>query len=384
MDAAAAAVARKEEEEEEEEEQEEESLEQRSLRQFDALVERGQLLWRDTTPQLIAGEPFNASFLSHLFCFPCHITSADHRKLRSPRVEFPHTDASPCTQFQFRSAASLTAKPILPRDDPARSKPTTNPFADEDPDFLLARLGPGPGPGPSPSHSHSPSHSLILNKYCVVRPQYLLHTNDFVPQADPLTEADLGCAWDVLQRLESGRSTGTGTGTGSRRYLVIYNCGFEAGSSLGHKHLQILPAPPREEFDFFPDALGIDDGTGSPPSLSLPASPSPSPSSTTTTTTAAAAAALLAATYAQLLRRARVAQAAGHNVLLVREWMLVIPRSRGRKGILSANAAAMAGMVWVTGPEEVRLWQEEGPMNLLCEFGVAVEEDAEGGHNHHS
>ncbi|KAJ5034972.1 uncharacterized protein L3040_008239 [Drepanopeziza brunnea f. sp. 'multigermtubi'] len=358
MDAAAAAVARKEEEEEEEEEQEEESLEQRSLRQFDALVERGQLLWRDTTPQLIAGEPFN---------------------------------------FQFRSAASLTAKPILPRDDPARSKPTTNPFADEDPDFLLARLGPGPGPGPSPSHSHSPSHSLILNKYCVVRPQYLLHTNDFVPQADPLTEADLGCAWDVLQRLESGRSTGTGTGTGSRRYLVIYNCGFEAGSSLGHKHLQILPAPPREEFDFFPDALGIDDETSTspnvpfrhavqrlPPSLSLPASPSPSPSSTTTTTTAAAAAALLAATYAQLLRRARVAQAAGHNVLLVREWMLVIPRSRGRKGILSANAAAMAGMVWVTGPEEVRLWQEEGPMNLLCEFGVAVEEDAEGGHNHHS
>lgn len=78
-------------------------------------------------------------------------------------------------------------------------------------------------------------------------------------------------------------------------------------------------------------------------------------------------------TYNELLTRAKVDQAAGHNVLLVKGWMLVIPRSRGRKGILSANSAAMAGMVWVTGGEEVRLWKEEGLMNLLCEFGVVEE-----------
>jgi len=71
-----------------------------------------------------------------------------------------------------------------------------------------------------------------------------------------------------------------------------------------------------------------------------------------------------------LLRVARVDEAKGHNVLIVKEWMLVIPRSKGRKGMLSANAAAMAGMVWVTGEEEVRQWIEEGPMKLLCEFGI--------------
>lgn len=51
----------------------------------------------------------------------------------------------------------------------------------------------------------------------------------------------------------------------------------------------------------------------------------------------------------------------------------MIPRKRGRKGILSANAAAMAGMVWVTGEEEVKQWLEQGPMKLLCEFGVVDE-----------
>ena len=108
-----------------------------------------------------------------------------------------------------------------------------NAFADEDPDFFLQYVG--------------PSHTLILNKYCVVRPQYLLHTNVFVPQNNYLSESDLLAAWNVLSRLESP-------------HMIIYNCGFEAGSSLGHKHIQILPLPLKEEFEFFPDSIGISEG----------------------------------------------------------------------------------------------------------------------------
>jgi ATP adenylyltransferase len=81
----------------------------------------------------------------------------------------------------------------------------------------------------------------------------------------------------------------------------------------------------------------------------------------------------LSQTYETLLNMAKVNRAAGHNVLITDEWMLVTPRSKGRKGILSANAAAMAGMVWVTGEEEVKQWVEQGPMRLLCEFGVVDE-----------
>jgi ATP adenylyltransferase len=76
--------------------------------------------------------------------------------------------------------------------------------------------------------------------------------------------------------------------------------------------------------------------------------------------------------YESLIEQGKVKEAAGHNVLLTEDWMLVISRSKGRKGILSANAAAMTGMVWVTGEEEVRQWVEAGPMNLLCEFGVPI------------
>lgn len=59
-----------------------------------------------------------------------------------------------------------------------------------------------------------------------------------------------------------------------------------------------------------------------------------------------------------------------HNVVLVDEWMLVIPRGCARHGNLAANAASMAGMIWVTKPEGVQDWVDRGPMELLCQFGV--------------
>jgi ATP adenylyltransferase/5',5'''-P-1,P-4-tetraphosphate phosphorylase II len=204
---------------------EKESLEQRALRQFDALVARGNLLWRTTTPQLIKAEPFNVSpSLSTILQAPTSELHSCPPLFNQIRLINP--------QFQFRSANSLTAKPIQKINDPGRTK-DNNVFSDSDPDFFLSHIG--------------PSHTLILNKYSVVRPQYLLHTNVFVPQADHLTEIDLAAAWNVLSRLDG-------------KYLVIYNCGFEGGSSVGHKHLQILPRPGREEFEFFPNVLGISEG----------------------------------------------------------------------------------------------------------------------------
>lgn len=34
--------------------------------------------------------------------------------------------------------------------------------------------------------------------------------------------------------------------------MIIYNCGVEAGSSQGHKHIQIFPRLDSERFQMFP------------------------------------------------------------------------------------------------------------------------------------
>lgn len=68
----------------------------------------------------------------------------------------------------------------------------------------------------------------MLNKYCTVRPQFVLHTAEYESQADGLTREDMIAATEALQAMGNG-------------YLVIFNGGKDAGASVAHKHLQIVP-----------------------------------------------------------------------------------------------------------------------------------------------
>jgi ATP adenylyltransferase len=61
-----------------------------------------------------------------------------------------------------------------------------------------------------------------------VRPQFVLHTIDVEPQIDGLDAEDFGAARDVLRQI-------------GERYIGIFNCGKDAGASVEHKHLQVIP-----------------------------------------------------------------------------------------------------------------------------------------------
>ncbi|CAL3965359.1 unnamed protein product [Diplocarpon coronariae] len=273
-----------------------EAFEARALRQFDALVKRGELFWEPNTPRLIEVGKF---------------------------------------KFLFRIAPSFKKKPIQSADDPGRSK-DLHVFSDTDPDFVIGFVG--------------PAHKLILNKYCIVRPQYILHTNVFTPQAEHLNESDFAAAWEVLGKLNS-------------RHVVIFNCGAMAGSSLGHKHLQVLPRPMREDgFELFPDALGIVDESNTV--KDLPFRQAAKRLSSTPNT------AELVEVYEVSKKVAGIEPTAPHNVLFVEEWMFVIARSCGKQGSLGAGATNMSGWPWVNSEEEVSEWEKCGPMELLRGFGI--------------
>ena len=68
----------------------------------------------------------------------------------------------------------------------------------------------------------------MLNKFCVVRPQFVLHTVEYEHQDQGLNDKDLRAGWAALQALGDG-------------YMVIFNGGEEAGASVAHKHLQVIP-----------------------------------------------------------------------------------------------------------------------------------------------
>jgi len=153
---------------------------------------------------------------------------------------------------------------------------------------------------------------------------------------------------------------------------VTYNCGEAAGASRSHKHLQILPyaacVGEDAEFRMFPDA--VDDAVARAElpfcyciSRALPLE------------TDAQAPVELKRIYDGLVEQAiketgfRGEQMA-HNLVMVREWMLLIPRSKARVGKCVTGATGVVGMVWVGSEGEMEEWRGMGLLRALGEMGM--------------
>jgi ATP adenylyltransferase len=71
--------------------------------------------------------------------------------------------------------------------------------------------------------------------------------------------------------------------------------------------------------------------------------------------------------YLKLCEQCSIHSGRGHNLLLVKEWMMVIPRSCATvhgeiaDAPLQGGANAMIGMLWLKSEAQYRNWQEYGP-----------------------
>ena len=63
-----------------------------------------------------------------------------------------------------------------------------------------------------------------------------------------------------------------------------------------------------------------------------------------------------------------------HNVILTKQWLMVIPRRGGKVGGSAVNAAGMMGMVWTKNQDELKAWQKLGIDESLAKFGVPRDE----------
>lgn len=286
------------------------TLEDQALLQFDRLLKQGELLWSENSPRRIEGEPFD---------------------------------------FEFRVSASLQSKP----QDREQSKSTSShAFPDSDGDWTLGNI----------NHTHK----LILNKFCVMRPQFVLPTLDFQPQKDPLNAHDFQAGWDVLTQLPP------------HTYMMIFNCGIDAGSSVGHKHLQIIPQPQPHPKKFL-QLLKKDEVAGYYTVPSAPFRHAAYPLHDLDQTTTTISGSHLENICSQFAKTLDVKPDQAHNVILTHEYLLLIPRTKAwiqvgeeASSKISANAAAMMGLVYSWSEEQFRAYLEFGPMKALGEMGVKV------------
>jgi ATP adenylyltransferase len=230
-----------------------------------------------------------------------------------------------------------------------------NPFLPHEPGLFVADV--------------SPTHLALLNKYNVVDHHLLLVTRGFVDQRALLTPADVEALWRCLAEYPG---------------LGFYNGGEEAGASQPHRHLQLVPLPLAPEGPSVPIEPLVAratppraDGTATLPGfdflhafarLRLGAGG------------AGPGARAVWETYRALLVRTGMRAPSGgggaepqsgpYCLLVTRDWMLLVPRSREHFGAVSINSLGYAGSLFVRNEDDLRVLREAGPLAALRAVGL--------------
>jgi ATP adenylyltransferase/5',5'''-P-1,P-4-tetraphosphate phosphorylase II len=210
------------------------------------------------------------------------------------------------------------------------------------PEFLIANI--------------NSTHNFVFNKFCVYRAQYMLLAADsYQRQETTLTTEDLAAAWKVLTAFDTA-------------HYVFYNCTSDSGNSREHKHMQLCEKPLSGEdgkgFTLFPDSK-------TPPPVPFKYFIEHFEDEPSTEALSAAYERLLVKTR-EALGLPEDAKRCPHNMILVKEWMMLIPRRKALVEETTVNAAGMMGLIWATSDEDIEAWRKMGPAKVLAEVGVAA------------
>jgi ATP adenylyltransferase len=201
----------------------------------------------------------------------------------------------------------------------------------------------------------SETHLCLLNKYNVLEHHLLIVTRCFEEQESALTLEDFEALWLCMAEGEG---------------LGFYNAGLDAGASQPHKHLQLVSVPvgigpQRTPLEPLLDTARFDGPLGTVEALPFLHSVTRLDESSSPAGEGTAAAAL--ETYRSMLSRVGIDAEAPcpYNLLATRDWMFVVPRTRGFFRGIEVNALGFSGTLLVRSLEQLAFLEREGPMTLL-------------------
>lgn len=214
----------------------------------------------------------------------------------------------------------------------------------------------------------SPTHVCLLNKYNVIEHHALIITRDFEPQESPLTLRDFAAVGACLEEIDA---------------LVFYNSDPVAGASQPHKHLQLIRLP-LSESDRLPILPLLEplpsEATVPSRAERLPFAHAIARLDRNFVASGRAEAEYLFGCYTALLVAAGLASKKGptptvlppYNLLVTREFMLVIPRALPAYEGVPFNALGFAGCFFVAKPETMFVFEQIEPISLLQKVAVPL------------
>lgn len=210
----------------------------------------------------------------------------------------------------------------------------------------------------------SSTHVALLNKYNVLPDHLLLVTRSALPQTDLLDVTDFEAALLALAAFDG---------------LVFYNGGREGGASQSHKHLQLVPLPLVSGPTPFPFASILEPVQCRQAITRCDMFPfrhaiSAVPRRWWHAPHAHASDAM--ATWHELWRSlgheiaGQREQPLPYNMLMTRERIWLVPRSRGEWEGIGVNALGYTGTLLVRDEAQYDQLRKIGPLRLLTETGL--------------
>ncbi len=244
--------------------------------------------------------------------------------------------------FQVRAITALAMKALV-----TAANSSADPFLPYDPDLFVAEI--------------SPTHVALLNKFNVVDHHLLIATRAFEAQEALLTREDCAALLMCLAEIDG---------------LGFYNAGLAAGASQRHKHLQLIPfvSLPESRLPIEPllRSVRMSGTTGTVPGL--PFLHAYAPIDPAWLDPRKDGASSLLACYHSLLHAVQLsvettaesaATSAPYNLLVTRQWLLLVPRSQEFFEGISINALGFAGTLLVKDAAQLAVLRTHGPMTAL-------------------
>ena len=230
-----------------------------------------------------------------------------------------------------------------------------NPFLPYEKDLFVAELG--------------PAHVALLNKFNVIDRHLLIVTREFEEQENLLTPGDFEALWTCMKEYDA---------------LGFYNGGEAAGASQPHKHLQIVPLPLTDSGLAVPIQPLVDEvietgritrlrnfgfkhcfGRFDMDNKGFPLSPVSQSISFYKKMLSELGMSIPKETEA-------VKQSCPYCLVVTRQWMLLVPRSREFYGGISVNSLGFAGGLLVRNPEDMDVVRKTGPFEILRSVSIPL------------
>jgi len=215
----------------------------------------------------------------------------------------------------------------------AQARAGANPFLPHDEDLFVADV--------------SQTHLCLLNKFNVLDHHLLLVTRAFEEQESLLTPGDFEALAVCMAEFDA---------------LGFYNSDTVAGASQRHKHLQLVPVP----LGAGPERLPVEGALAEKRLPFVHAAERVDPFD----------GAALHETYRQLLgalhlegREGTSCASCSYNLLVTRDWMVLIPRERHEVEGVPVNALGFAGALLVRNRPQLAKLRRRGAFDLLRRAG---------------